>query len=128
MPRIYYVGALLAPESVFLLWRKPVTVKKPHATIIYSKEWFPYKEAACFPLVIEPPYKFERLQDQIVLRFNSPRLFERHIELRNYGATWDYPDFKAHISLGNFIGIEWENSPPDFPLTFSKEYYQTWDE
>jgi len=126
MARIYYVGALLAPESVFLLWRKTVVVKKPHATIIYSKAWFPYKEAQCFPLVVEPPYIFERLRNQLVLRFDNQRLFERHIELRAAGATWDYPDFKAHISLGNFTGQGWEL--PDFPLTFSKEYYQTWDE
>ena len=132
---IYYVGAKLSPESAFLLWCYTGTaLRNLHTTIIYSRKWFPYKEARFFPLTIEPPYlKYEMLLDQLVMTFENTRLFERYIELRNLGATTDFDHFKAHITLGNRMPKGFADPPgnkhlPDFPLTFSNEYYRTWVE
>lgn len=113
--KIYYVGARLCAESAAILGE----LKRPHVTIAYSRKWFPYKRGEFFPLVIEPPFWQEQFGDLTVLRFNSSRLFERHIELRNAGATWDYEDFKAHITTKTL---------PDQPLVLEHEYYRTWEE
>lgn len=116
--RIYYVGARLSWESSV----KCGLDQLGHATLIYSRKWFPYRQAAFFPLIIEPPYDLDVFGDGInVLRFFNQRLFERHIELRNVGAGWDYDDFKAHITLRTPVS-------PDTPLTFTHEYYQTWEQ
>ena len=124
MSIIYYVGATVAPESQFRLWHHFGSIAKhPHVTLAYSRKWFPYKPAKFFPLVIEPPYKFEDLGELKVLSISSQRLFERHIELRNAGAEWDFDQFRAHITLG-IIGAPL----PDFPIILSSENYQTWEE
>ena len=127
---IYYVGAKLSTESEFLLWRHTGTTRKNfHTTLVYSRIWFPYKEAQFFPLTIEPPYiDYEMLIGQLVLTFQNQRLFERHIELRNLGATSDHIAFKTHITLGSCQFGPGGKPLPDFPLTFSNEYYRTWVE
>ena len=125
---IYYVGAKLSLESTFLLWCYTGTlIKNPHTTIIYSRKWFPYKEAEFFPLTIEPPYiGYENFRDQPVLLFHNSRLFERYVELRNLGATLDHETYKMHISIGIAKDKQLPNKLPDFPLTFCAEYYRTW--
>ncbi len=125
---IYYVGADIAPESIARLYRlfgEEGTPKHPHVTIIYSRTWFPYKLGRFYPLVIEPPYIFDILGGHAAMRFNSQRLFERHIEMRNDGASWDHDKFQSHITIGG-RGLHY--TPPDFPIILSNEYYQTWSE
>lgn len=116
--RIYYVGASLSLES-----RLRLGLEKAHSTIIYSRRWFPYKKGKFYPLVVEPPYRQDVFNNIPVLRFESLRLLERHIELRNDGATWDYDDFKSHISLECHL-----KQLPDYPLTLEDEYYSTWEQ
>lgn len=112
---IYYVGAHLSAESAAILGE----LKRPHVTIAYSRKWFPYKQGKFYPLVIEPPFWQEQFGILTVLRFQSSRLFERHIELRNAGATWDFEGFKAHITTRTLL---------DQPLVLESEYYGTWEE
>lgn len=128
MTIIYYVGADIASESILDLWHHFGTLPKhPHVTIIYSKnKWFPYKFGKFFPLVIEPPYKYDEFREQTVLRFKSQRLFERYTELLNMGAISDYGTFQPHITIGP--KALWKPLLPDFPIILSNEYYQTWEE
>ncbi len=127
---IYYVGADIAPESKWNLFKHFGTeIKRPHSTLVYSRKWFPYKTARCFPIVIEPPYYLEILRDSLTLRFKNQRFFERHDELRNLGASSDHEIFKPHITISE--GVEWDlkNIPfPKFPIILSNEYYGTWEE
>lgn len=122
---IYYVGAHISLDSQFLLWRHFGTVPKHlHATIVYSRTWFSYRPGKFYPLIIEPPYKSEVLNGIHVMSFFNQRLFERHAELRDAGASWDYDTFQSHISIG-VRGVHY--TLPDFPITLSNEYYQTWE-
>jgi hypothetical protein len=130
---IYYVGADIAPESKWNLFKYFNTeIKRPHSTLVYSRKWFPYKTAKCFPLIIEPPYELEVLKGSLVLCFQNSRFFQRYIELRNLGATSDFDHFKSHITISPPITPnEWNISKlniPDFPIILSNEYYGTWEE
>lgn len=132
---IYYVGAEVDFQSRQKLFHNFFSSEPPHphATLIYSRKWFPYKTAKCFPLIIEPPYSYQILKDSLVLKFENYRFFQRYIELRNLGATSDFDHFISHITIGpskNFeIYNQLENIPiPDFPITLSHEYYRTWEE
>ena len=122
---IYYVGAKVAEASSIKLCVCTETQQiKFHSTIIYSRRWFPYKPAQFFPLILEPPFSWDTFDGITVLRFNNQRLFERHIELRNAGASWDYPTFQAHISFGKIP----TSAVPNFPIVLEHEYYSTWHE
>lgn len=125
--RIYYVGARVSIGSAFLLRHFFGSSKlKLHSTIIYScNVWFPYREAKFFPLIIEPPYTVEEWNKEFILRYYSDKIFQRYIELRSLGAHSDYPDFKSHITLGDYYKT---GRVPNFPIRFDREYYQTWEE
>ncbi len=127
---IYYVGAEVSFESRQLLFRHFGTeMSRPHATLIYSRNWFPYKTAKCFPLILEPLYSFEILRDSLVLKFENHRFSQRHWQLRDQGASSDFVDFKSHITISENTLWDVPNFPlPKFPITLSSEYYSTWDE
>ena len=128
--KIYYVGAEVSFESRTLLLKHFGTeMPKPHSTLIYSRKWFPYKAAKCFPLIIEPPYSLKILKESLVLSFENYRFFQRYIELRNLGATFDYDHFDSHITISEKTQWDVANLPtPTFPITLSHEYYGTWIE
>lgn len=120
--KVYYVGARLSKEDSRLLGSFH---KQLHATIIYSRKWFPYEypHQALFPLEIKPEFWIEKLGALTVLRFDTLTLSERHKEFLRRGATWDYPNYKAHITLPNTLA-----TIPTRPLTLEYEYYGTWKE
>lgn len=122
MARIYYVGARLSEASSARL----APGRRLHATIAYSREWFPYRPARdLYPLVVVPPFAVDALGNVPVLRFADLGLTRRHEELLAAGATWDYPDFKSHVSLPARPFPEFV--PPSI-LVLEDEYYQTWEE
>ncbi len=126
MTIVYYVGSRLSPESAIgLCAHFNLPQNKFHATLIYSKEWFTYKDDKPYPIIVDPPFKIDVFYKQVVLLLKSPELVLRHQEFRASGATWDFPDFKLHITLGKDCPLI---SPPTFPLVFDKEYYGTWKE
>lgn len=115
---IYYVGARLSLEDSLML----ESSKSLHATIIYSKTWFPFREGFLrFPIYIKPPYKLDKFGEHTVLRFESPAFLSLHKHYKNEGASWDYPDYKAHITLSRFL-------LPHSPLLFTHLYYRTWND
>jgi hypothetical protein len=126
---IYYVGAEVDFNSQQLLHRHFGTLMpRPHATLVYSRKWFPYKTAKCFPLILEPPYELLLLKESLVLKFENYRFLERHIELRNLGATSDHDRFTPHITIQEGLNFIPNYPLPKFPITLSNEYYGTWEE
>ncbi|WP_027234275.1 hypothetical protein [Leisingera caerulea] len=78
----------------------------PHVTLIYSNTRVDHTNPAFAlrknPITITPKdLSFDRFGDCIVLCFTSPEISARHAELRAAGASWDYPDFNAHITIGH---------------------------
>jgi hypothetical protein len=124
MTIIYYVGLRVSPHSQQNLQKKYNIASNLHSTIIYSRTWFPYKPKLPSGLIIDPPFTVDYFENIAVLRFSNELLTERHNELKKLGASWDYNDFKAHISLGPITRV----SSPEFSISFSDEYYMTWEE
>jgi|SRR6185312_4306053 len=124
--KIYYVGLDLSDSwccavSQLLKLSQP---KRFHATIIYSRTWFPYKPWR-FEKLFTKPTGIEIFNGLKVLRFEDVQIAARHQQFREAGATWDYLDYKGHITIGPA-----ETTPDIFPpiITFESEYYQTWEE
>lgn len=100
---------------------------KLHCTVLYSRKYCPDYEPQG---EIDPPYigecdKLEvweskgKLRDQeptrcLVLKFKCPALNERHEELMDeHDATYDFPEYKTHITLSYDIGDMDESTLPD---------------
>lgn len=118
--KIYYVGAALDCTSSAVLGspNKPL-----HITLIYSHFWFPYKpDKGLYPLTLTDGFTFDKFNDIHVLRITSEDLTNRHKTFLTGGASWDYPDYKPHVSLPNKM----EFFPP--AITLTGEYYMTWEE
>jgi hypothetical protein len=92
-------------------------------------------------LVLEPPYSLLLLKESLVLKFENYRFFNRHIELRNLGASSDHDQFIPHITISegtscdiksfslDIPNLDIPSLPvPKFPIILSNEYYGTWKE
>ena len=102
-------------------------IDKLHCTVLYSRKHCPDYE----PLgEIDPPWtgtptKLEvwesngKLRDEpttrcLVMKFTCQELVDRHGELmEEHGATYDFPEYKTHITLSYDIGDMDETSLPD---------------
>jgi hypothetical protein len=124
MSIIYYVGLRLSQQSQKDIHNQYGIAHKLHSTIVYSRTWFPYKPRLPAGLIVDPPLIVDYFGDIAVLRFTSDILTARHNELRSTGASWDYEDFKSHISLGKIRDI----ASFQRPIIFGDEYYMTWEE
>lgn len=128
MTKIYYVGMEVEPvcgDDLKNHFRSGIK-KFLHVTIVYSREWFPYKANRRELIIIKPPYILDRFREQFVLRFESSELAARHNEFRMAGATTDFANFAPHISLGPTI--EMFHGLPNFNIILYREYYGTWEE
>jgi hypothetical protein len=94
-----------------------VTAKeKMHVTIVYSRK--PFTDFTIYSK-LKTPWKGDVTELEIfetqsgsralVLRFNSKKLNERHEYFKKeYGATYDFPEYKTHITLSYDVGPDWE--------------------
>jgi hypothetical protein len=116
--RIYYVGAYLSMYN-----SKCFGSSTPlHTTLIYSHKWFPYKhKPELYPLVLVPPFTYDQFNGLLVLRFQDLTLEQRHKEFLAAGASWDFTDYKPHITVPKEI-------PLPRGLVLTGEYYGTWEE
>lgn len=113
-PRPLYVSRQLLNATEVLDWAQAqgfASVLPPeemHVTVIYSKRrvnWFKMGEWGSYagelivpaggPRIVEP------LGDDgaVALIFQSGELQFRHREMRDAGASWDYPSFLPHVTL-----------------------------
>lgn len=98
---------------------------KMHTTVIYSRKYDPDFKALG---KIDPPWTGTPTEldvwktrpkdgsegsNCLVLQFKCEKLNERHEELmKQYNFTYDFPEYKTHISLSYDIGdMEWKSLP-----------------
>lgn len=88
----------------------PEPVDKLHATLLYSRKHLPsYKpdtslshDAKVHSLEVWPTKSGKNC---LVAKLHSPSLCDRHTHLMDkHNATYDYPEFKPHVSLSYDIG------------------------
>lgn len=113
-PRPLYVYRQVRNADEIMLWAKEqgftsvLPAHDMHVTIIYSRKpvnWFAMASEFVLGdrMVIEPggPRVVDRLGDQgaVVLHFVGEPLMWRNRQMRDAGASWDYPQFLPHITL-----------------------------
>lgn len=104
-----------------------------HVTVAFSREPFDWSAITSKRGQLETHggrRSIEKFGDAIVLRFASNSLTTRWNDLRNAGASWDFPDYKAHVT------ITYKGAPDDLdevepyrgPLLFGSERFAEVDE
>lgn len=106
----------------------PLNSDKFHTTLLYSRKHLPdyepkgeYEES-----LVGTPTGFEKWPSQpdedgnvsmcLVLKFDCPELTQRHHDLMDeHQATFDYPEYKTHITLSYNVGDLQCADLPDFP-------------
>lgn len=128
-PRPLYVSRQLLNASELLDWARGqgfpslVPAEDLHVTVAYSRRavnWFAMGQygSNTGELIVSPggPRLVERMGDgdAIALVFQSVDLQWRHREMRDAGASWDYPSYLPHITL--------TTNAPDFDVAAIKPY------
>lgn len=104
----------------------PIATGKMHCTVLYSRKYLPDYEAQgkIDPPWIGHPEKLEvweskgKLRDEepkrcLVMKFTCDKLSARHKELMDeHQATYDFPEYKTHITLSYDIGDMDESKLP----------------
>lgn len=113
-PRPLYVSRQLLNASEVLDWAQTqgfTSVLAPeelHVTVMYSKRpvnWFKMGEWGSYAGELIVPAGGPRIVEQlgtdgaVALIFQSGELQFRHREMRDAGASWDYPSFLPHVTL-----------------------------
>lgn len=145
MKKTLYVNRPLLNSDDIIAWAKAqglVTMLDPeelHVTICYSKEKFdweyitPDEEELVVPEISpkdkNPPVRqiemFGKDYNVLVLQFGSDELHDRWTDLCEYGASFDFPDYKSHITItydGADIDID-EIEPYQGKLVFGPEEF-----
>lgn len=105
---------------------KTVTAEDMHVTVAFSKapvEWKLIKANPKGLSVLGGIRSIQKLNNAIVLRFESGNLTQRWIELGKLGASWDYAEYCPHITLTYDSGdVDFMNLPPfQGAIKFGKE-------
>lgn len=118
-PRPLYVSRQLLNASEVLDWARTqgfASVLDPaelHVTVIYSKRpvnWFKMGEWGSYAGELIVPAGGPRVVETlgtdgaVALIFQSGELQFRHREMRDAGASWDYPSFLPHVTLNYDAG------------------------
>lgn len=124
----------------------PTNTEKLHCTVLYSRKYCPDYEPLgdIDPPWIGKPEKLEvwesrgKLRDEepkrcLVMKFTCDKLVDRHNALMDeHDATYDFPEYKTHITLSYDIGDMDEAELPDITDSISeivivKEYGEDLD-
>lgn len=117
-----YIGIKYNPYSIKKLidvasaYQVPniLEIDKIHTTLIYSRNSVDEVEVYSDMNYMAIPNKLEIWKSQsgkncLVLTLDSIKIVNRHHELMNkYNFTYDYPEFKPHITISYNIG-NWDN-------------------
>ena len=113
----------------------PEPADKLHSTLLYSRKNLPKytpdtsisHESDSHKLEVWPTKSGKNC---LVMKMNAPSLESRHKELMyKHKATYDYPEYKPHISLSYDIGDFDINKIKDIPkkMKFTNEYQEELD-
>lgn len=92
--------------------------EKMHTTLLYSRKHCPDYQ----PLgTLNPPMKLKfgefeiwPTQDKkhaLIVRLDAPQMIDRHNKLmKEHGATYDYDEYKPHITLSYDVGEDFDKS------------------
>lgn len=105
-----YVSRSLRNAADVIAWAKREGFKQTlapgdmHVTVAFSREpmdWAAAGDSSDSLIVGNGLISVEPLGDKggIVMLFNSPDLTKRWQEFRDAGASWDFPEYKPHITL-----------------------------
>lgn len=134
-PRTLYVSRPVVNTDDIIEWAKSQGLKSMlssdelHVTICYSKEKFvwgdlkPSKEkltvAAIKPDDKDPPVRqmemFGKEKNVLVLQIESDELHKRWQEFCDEGASYDFPEYKPHITItynGNDVDVDIDKIEP----------------
>lgn len=111
----------------------PVKADDVHTTLLYSKKYCPdYEPAGKLKApMIGKPTEFHIWESRdsksryLVLQYTCPDLLKRHNELMDeHDATYDFPEFKAHITFSDDAGDVDVKTLPKFKheLVITEEY------
>lgn len=131
--RTLYVSRRLLNEGAVRAWaasqgfESALPAGDMHVTVAYSKEpvnWSaiePDRDALAVQGGARSVHQFDG--GAVVLTLESPELQRRWQELRDAGASWDYPDYRPHVTI-TYSGVPADLSavePYRGPLIFGPE-------
>lgn len=111
----------------------PTPRDKLHTTIVYSRVHIPYIINTDFVENISTSNKLEvwdtKSGKTLVLMMDSEHLNERHFYSEILGGTYDFDEYKPHITLSYDIGPQFVdlNQKIDFPINISSESIEDLD-
>lgn len=95
----------------------PLDAEHFHTTLLYSRKFLPdYEPAGKYkvpfvgtPKILEvwpsQPDENGKVKNCLVLTYDCPKLYQRHHKLMNqHGATYDFDEYKPHVTLSYDIG------------------------
>jgi hypothetical protein len=131
---VKYFDKLIAEHNI----PNPLSTSKLHCTLIYSKKPTVIPQIQVHRIYRGTIDKFDVFDTRdgkrcLVAKIISPDLMQRHRELMiELDASYDFPDYIAHISLsydiGDFDYSKLNNSISKYPVYFLDEYYQILDD
>lgn len=139
-PRTLYLSRKLENAAEFIAWAKAQGFPKTqlpgdmHVTIAYSKTPTDWPETRDDQITVRSKAGRTILplgdKGAVVLRFDAPTLQARWQELVDGGASWDFEDYKPHVTItwdGTGVDLD-EVEPYDGPLVFGPEIAKPIDE
>jgi uncharacterized protein len=145
-PRTLYVSRKVTNEAALVEWAhaqgfaKTMPAGEMHVTIAYSKTPVAWSAAGDSFATVRASDASEDVkqrsiaqlgaQGAIVLTFDNPDLRRRWQEFRDAGASWDWPDYKPHVTITYEPGdVDLSKVEPyTGPIEFGPELYAEVDE
>jgi hypothetical protein len=129
----FYAFRSLNPQSAEYLYAwmieegipNPIPMEKLHVTVMCADNEVPGYAPDPTPLQISPTsFKFDMMNEALVIKFKSDVLEEQWQRAMNMGAKSRYPRLTPHISLSYNVPLDYDYSdlkPPPTFLVFSPE-------
>lgn len=148
-PRSLYVRRQLLNSGDLIAWARKqgfestIPASEMHVTVAFSRDpvdWirvgeeYPENERGEMRVAPGGPRLVERLGeagDAVVLMFASSRLSWRHCQIRDAGASWDWPEYQPHVTVAYVSTGELDVSkmePYRGELRFGPEIFEEVDE
>lgn len=110
----------------------PTSRNDIHSTIVYSRVKIPFV-ANVEPTLVSTENHLELWDTKsgktLVLKLNSPFLEKRHSYSSILGGTYDFPEYKAHITLSYDVGPQFidVSKPINIPIVSTHEIVEDLD-